>query len=126
MSVRSVAELVGLNGPSIRGGQVIDFTGPPLLFPFKSLHAATVEAEASLILHASGKYIFRGHAHENGVVGNIYAICCAIDVRDDQGRALALEPHQKKLGSTVDPFTDRTDNFEISASTSASETAGRR
>lgn len=113
MSVGAVAKLVGLGPAPVSGGRVLDFTSQPQLLHFPSLHANTVEAFATLALHASGKYVFAGHAHENGVVGDNYAMSCAINVRDDQGRALALEPHQKKLSGTVDPTGDRTDNFQI-------------
>jgi hypothetical protein len=113
MSVRSVAKLVGLETEPISGQRVSDFTSQPLVIGSGPMHALTVQGFASLALHPSGAYVFVGHAHEDGIVGNNYAMSCVIDVRDDQGRALALEPHAKKLSGTVDPTGDRTDNFQI-------------
>jgi len=112
-SVRAVANLVGLGTPPISGRRVLNFTEPVLSVSSGPLHAQTVQAFGALALHPSGKYAFVGHAHENGVVGDIYAMSCAINVLDDQGRALALQPHEKKLSGTADPFGDRTDNFQI-------------
>ena len=115
MSLKAVANLVGLSTPPISAGRVMDFLLPPIPFPSKPMHAQTVSAITGLGLHPSGIYVFVGHAHENGVVGNNYAVSFAVDVRDDQGRALAFAPHQKKLSGTVDPFGDRTDNFQVIA-----------
>jgi len=115
ISVRSVANLVGLGTPPIGGMRVLNFTSQPMVLGSGPMHAVTVQGSASLALHPSGAYVFVGHAHEDGVVGNNYAMSCVIDVRDDQGRALALEPHAKKLSGTVDPLGDRTDNFQIFA-----------
>ena len=111
MSLKAVANLVGLSTPPISAGRIMDFLAPPVGFSSGPMHALTVKASAGLGLHPSGIYIFGGHAHENGVVGNNYAVSFAIDVRDDQGRALAFPPHEKKLSGTVDPFGDRNDDF---------------
>jgi hypothetical protein len=115
ISIRSVAKIVGLGDPPISGRRLLDFTSPPILINSGEMHAQTVRGSASLLLHASGAYIFQGHAHENGVVGDHYAVSCAIDVRDGQGRALALQPHEKTLSGTDNPLGDRNDDFQIVA-----------
>jgi hypothetical protein len=63
----------------------------------------------------NGMYIFAGHAHENGVVGDNYGMSFAIDVRDDQGKALAFPPHEKKLSGTTDIGGSRDDDFQVIA-----------
>jgi len=56
--------------------------------------------------------MFNGHAHENGFVGNNYAIGFALDIRDAQGRAPSIV-HEKKLSGTVDIGGDRNDDFVV-------------
>jgi hypothetical protein len=93
----------------------VDFFDP-ISFRSGPLHAQTVQASAGVLIFPSGVYVFAGHAHENGVVGNNYAMSFAVDVRDDQDRALAFPPHEKKLAGTVDPFGgSRADDFQVIA-----------
>ncbi len=117
MSLRAVGNLVGLNTPPVSTRDIMDFLAPPILFQpqHQPMHALTVHATTGLGLHPSGLYVFSGRAHENGVVGDNYAVSFAIDVRDDQGRALAFPPHKKDLGGTVDPVHDRNDAFQVIA-----------
>jgi len=56
--------------------------------------------------------MFNGHAHENGFVGNNYAIGFALDIRDTQGRAPSIV-HEKKLSGTVAIGGDRDDDFVV-------------
>ncbi len=114
ISVRTVADLVGERPPPVSVRDLMDFL-EPVSFRSGPLHAQTVKASAELVVFPSGLYAFGGHAHEDGVVGNNYAMSFAIDVRDDQGRALAFPPHEKKLSGTVDPFGSRDDDFQVVA-----------
>ena len=108
-----IAKLVGLDARPASGARVMDFLEQPIVRSSGTLHAQTVHAFGALALHPSGMYKFVGHAHENGVVGNIYAFSCGIDVRDNEGRALAIPPHEKKLSGTADITGSRNDDFDI-------------
>src|SRR5258706_9358940 len=94
-SVRAIATHVGVPAP-ISVTRLEDYLSQPINKFSGPLEALTVKARCVVTLHASGLWMFNGHAHENGFVGNNYALGFAIDFRDDQGHVLS-SVHEKKL-----------------------------
>ena len=82
-----------------------------IIYDSGTLEALTVRGWAQLAIHRNGDWFFRGHVHENGVVGDNYAFAIAlnpIDTNSDLHYAI----QQGTLGGTVDPFKDRDDDWQ--------------
>jgi hypothetical protein len=82
-----------------------------IIYDSGTLEALTVRGWAQLAIHRNGDWFFRGHVHENGVVGDNYAFAIAlnpIDTNSDLHYAI----QQGTLGGTVDPFEDRDDDWQ--------------
>jgi hypothetical protein len=110
-SVRSIATHVGVPSP-ISVKRLEDYLSPAINRSSGGLEAQTVKARAVATLHASGLWMFNGHAHENGLVGNNYAIGFVIDFRDDQGNVPGAL-HEKSLSGTVAIGGSRDDDFVV-------------
>jgi hypothetical protein len=111
-SVRDIATHVGVPKP-ISAIRLENYLSQPINRSSGRLEALTVKAHGLVALHASGLWMFTGHAHEAGFVGNNYALGFVIDFRDDQGNAPG-SIHEKKLSGTVDVGGDRDDDFVAS------------
>jgi hypothetical protein len=77
---------------TLRNEQMIYDTG--------TAHADTVHGWAQLAIQDDGNWSFRGHVHENGVIGHDYAFAIGLNQLDDSGHVMAFI-EEGKLGGTV-------------------------
>lgn len=84
-----------------------------IIYDSGTLEANTVCGWAQLAIHKNGDWFYRGHVHENGVVGDNYAFAIALKPVDSSGDLLyVINTHS--LGGTVDPFHTRDDDWQQS------------
>jgi hypothetical protein len=103
--------------PEITGQLVFDLEitsdVEEILYDSGTLEANTVRGWAQLAVHKNGDWFYRGHVHENGVVGDNYAFAIAFKPVDSSGDLLyVISTHS--LGGTVDPFHSRDDDWQQS------------
>jgi hypothetical protein len=75
------------------------------------VHAGTVGGWAQLGISSDGFWSFRGHVHEDGFVGNNYALTITLEFIDSSSN-VPIFLQEGVVGGTVNPFDSRDEDWQ--------------
>ena len=113
ISIRTLAHRFQLLTSPISLNTLIETQPKPehIILSSDRVEADTVRGWVQLGIASDGFWSFRGHVHENGVIGHNYAFTAALDFVDSSSN-VPIFLQEGGLGGTVNPFDSRDEDWQ--------------